>query len=279
MSRRRSRRDDAVPADVVQATLASAERLGRDVADVPIVVIAHALGVSRSTLLRQLGGTRRPLDDAVRNSGVDPGGRPPVRLRAVAAAAALISEKGVEAASFEAVAARADCSVHSLYAVFASREDLLQVVYDRYLPDLDIGDVLSASPADLEATVRRIYRWLAGLLLQEPRVIVAVLTDALARPGQPSGQVLAEHGAWQMLTLLDRWLGQEVTAGRIRDLPRTLLIQQLVSPVAVHCMMRPGLTSAQSAVTVPALDDCCDVFTEAFIRAVATRPDRSSDGA
>ena len=44
----------------------SAERLGRDVADVPIAVIAHALGVSRSTLLRRLGGSRGPLDDAVR---------------------------------------------------------------------------------------------------------------------------------------------------------------------------------------------------------------------
>jgi hypothetical protein len=85
VSRRRSRRPRAAPAEVIQATLRSAERLGRDVADVPIVVIAHALGVSRSTLLRQLGGSRRALDDAVRDFGVEPGGRPPVLLRAVQA--------------------------------------------------------------------------------------------------------------------------------------------------------------------------------------------------
>src|SRR4051794_28209508 len=104
MSRRRSRAD-AVPADVVQAALRSAERLGRDVADVPIVAIAHALGVSRSTLLRRLGGSRRTLDDAVRDVGVDPGGRPPVRARAVEAAGALIGTGGVAAATLETVAA------------------------------------------------------------------------------------------------------------------------------------------------------------------------------
>ena len=109
MSRRRSRRADAIPAEVIQATLRSAERLGRDVADVPVVVIAHALGVSRSTLLRRLGGSRRALDDAVRDFGVDPGGRPPVRLRAVEAAAEVISARGVASATVEAVAAEADC--------------------------------------------------------------------------------------------------------------------------------------------------------------------------
>ncbi|OBF19122.1 TetR/AcrR family transcriptional regulator [Mycobacterium kubicae] len=270
MSRRRSRRENAVPADVVQATLASAERLGRDVADVPIVVIAHALGVSRSTLLRQLGGTRRPLDDAVRDSGVDPGGRPPVRLRAVAAAAALISEEGVGAASFEAVAARADCSVHSLYAVFAGREELLQAVYDRYMPSLDIDDVVSGSPADLRGTVLRIYQWFAEVLLQQPRVVVAVLADALARPADSSARVLADQGALLMLSTLDRWLEREVDAGRIRDLPRALLIQQLISPISVHCMLRAGSARQGADLALPALDECCEVFTEAFLRSVAT---------
>ncbi len=70
-------------------------------------------------------------------------GRPPVRLRAVEAAAALISAGGVAAASFEATAARADCSVHSLYAVFVGRDELLRAVCDRYMPDLDLEDIIS----------------------------------------------------------------------------------------------------------------------------------------
>lgn len=269
MSRRRSRRSSAVPADVIQATLVSAERLGRDVADVPIAVIAHALGVSRSTLLRQLGGSRRALDDAVRDSGVDPGGRPPVRLRALEAAAALISAGGVAAASFEAIAARADCSVHSLYAVFVGRDELLQAVYDRYMPNLGLEDVIFGSSPDLRETVRRIYRSLAEAYLREPRVMPAVLAEALARPAGSSGQVLFEHGALRMLADVGRWLEAEVAAGRIRKLPRELLIQQLISPISVHCMMRPALATNAPEVTLPALDECCDIFADAFIRAVA----------
>ena len=76
-----------VPADVVAAALRAAENLGRNVADVPLIAIAREAGMSRSTLIRRLNGSRQPLDDAVRAAGVELGGRPPVRERAVLAAA------------------------------------------------------------------------------------------------------------------------------------------------------------------------------------------------
>lgn len=268
MVRRRSR-SNAVPADVVQAALRSAERLGRDVADVPIVVIAHALGVSRSTLLRQLGGSRQTLDDAVRDVGVDPGGRPPVRLRAVAAAGTLIGRGGVAAATFEAVAAEADCSLPSLYATFGGREELLRAVYDRYVPVLDVGDLVGAARgADLTDTVTNVYRGLAELCFREPRVLPAVLTEALARPAGPSAGVLVEHGALRMIDVLGRWLDDEVAAGRVRPLPRPVLIQQFISPVLVHAVMRPGLTNFPS-VTLPDPQESCGLFARAFVAGVA----------
>ena len=52
-----------VPADVVAAALRAAENLGRDVADVPLIAIAREAGMSRSTLIRRLNGSRQPLDD------------------------------------------------------------------------------------------------------------------------------------------------------------------------------------------------------------------------
>ena len=257
-----------MPADVIQSALGSAERLGRDVADVPIAVIAHALGVSRSTLLRQLGGSRRALDDAVRDSGVDPGGRPPVRLRAVEAAAALISTEGVGAATFEAVAAEADCSVHSLYAVFGARDTLLEAVFDRYIPAVDLKDATTGSSPGLTETARAIYRSLAVALVREPRVLLAVLAEALARPTEPAGQVLVDYGALRGLADLLSWLDAEVAAGCVRDIPRPLLLQQLLSPIAVHCMLRRELAAVPPAA-VPGIDECCDVFADAFVRAVA----------
>jgi AcrR family transcriptional regulator len=86
-----------VAEDLVQAALRAAEKRGKDVADVPVLAIAREAGISRSTLLRRLSGTRAALDEAVRAAGVDPGGQVPVRARALNAAAALISECGLAA--------------------------------------------------------------------------------------------------------------------------------------------------------------------------------------
>ncbi|WP_422748416.1 TetR/AcrR family transcriptional regulator [Mycobacterium sp. WMMD1722] len=269
MPRRRTRRASAVPAEVIHATLRSAEQLGRDVADVPIVMIAHALGVSRSTLLRQLGGSRKALDDAVRGLGVDPGGRPPVRSRAIEAAATLIGASGVASATLEAVAAKADCSVQSLYAAFGGREALLEAVYDRHLPALDVSVLLPGdrATAGVRETVRTVYRGLAELCAREPRVLSAVLTETLARPAGPSASVLIERGALRTVAVLREWLDAEVAAGRIRDVPRPLLIQQFISPVLVHAVMRPGLEQFPH-VGRPDLQASCDFFADAFLRGV-----------
>jgi AcrR family transcriptional regulator len=88
---------------------------------------------------------------------IDPGGRPPVRLRAVEVAATLISSRNVGAATFDAVSAEADCSVHSLYAVFGSRDSLLETVFDSYLAEVDFDDITAGSSPDLNTTVRQIY--------------------------------------------------------------------------------------------------------------------------
>jgi AcrR family transcriptional regulator len=268
MPRRRTRRTTPVPSEVVHATLRSAEQLGRDVADVPIVMIAHALGVSRSTLLRQLGGSRRALDDAVRDLGVDPGGRAPVASRAIEAAADLIGAGGVASASLEAVATRADCSVQSLYAAFGGRQDLLEAVYDRYIPPLDVSALLDecADRGTLD-TVRAIYRGLVELCSREPRVLSAVLAETLARPAGPSAGVLIERGALRTVAVLGEWLGGEVAAGRIRDLPGPVLVQQFISPVLVHAVMRPGLENFPH-VSPPDLRASCDFFADAFLQGV-----------
>ncbi|MGH3853892.1 MAG: TetR family transcriptional regulator [Pseudonocardiaceae bacterium] len=104
----------------------------------PLTALAAAAGISRSTLLRRIGGSRRALDDAVRAAGVDPGGRQPVRKRAIEAAARIMSERGLAVATLEAVAAAAGCSVHSLYATFGGRDGLLAAIYENYSPIVDI---------------------------------------------------------------------------------------------------------------------------------------------
>lgn len=254
--------------DLVQAALRAARALGKDVADVPVIAIAREAGISRSTLIRRLGGSRAALDEAVRAAGVDPGGQAPVRTRALDAAAELISTSGLAAATLEAIAAHAQCSVHSLYASFGGRDELLRALFERHSPLLQIEDFFDGDHDDLPVTVRRLYGLIAHTLNHEPRVAPALLAEALARPESPAIQNLLRHNAPRLLGTLGSWLTKEVQAGRIRDLPLPLLIQQLIAPVAVHMLVRPA-ASRLPGPPLPDMEAVCDTFTDTFLRAVA----------
>jgi AcrR family transcriptional regulator len=257
-----------VAEELVQAALRAAEKRGKDVADVPVLAIAREAGISRSTLLRRLNGTRAALDEAVRAVGVDPGGQVPVRTRALNAAAALISESGLAAATLEAIAARADCAAHSLYMAFGSRDELLRIVFERHSPVPDFEDVLDAATDDLTATVRSLYRALAAALGHQPRVAPAILAEMFARPTSPAVQTLTQHAAPRMLDVLGAWLNTQVQQGRIRDLPMPLLIQQLMGPMVMHMLFRPALSTV-AVVELPDLDTVCTELAANFVRAVA----------
>jgi AcrR family transcriptional regulator len=258
--------------DFVDAALRAAQELGKDIADVPVPDIARHAGVSRSTLLRRFGGSRAALDDAVRARGIDPGGTP-VRTRALDAAALLIAESGLGAATLEAIAARAECSVPSMYAIFGTRDGLLRAVFERHSPLLDIEDFLADDHSDLRATVHRLYELMVNSLSRQPRVAPAMFAELFARPTSPVAQSLVTYTAPRVFAVVGQWLTTEVQAGRIRDAPLPLLIQQLLAPVAVHMLLRPGESNVPG-IDMPDIAVVCDFFTDTFLRAVGTAPPR-----
>jgi AcrR family transcriptional regulator len=260
-----------VPDNLVAAALRAADESGKDVADVPVAAIARAAGISRSTALRRLRGSRRALDDAVRAAGVEPGGRAPVRDRAIDAGAQLVSERGVTTVTLEAVADAADCSVHSLYAVFGTRDELFGAIYERYSPFHDLMALALHPAADLEQTVAGIYRAIAVGLTRKPRVAPALLADLLGNPNGPMTAVLARYFPRAMAHLAD-WLTVQVTAGRIRDIPIPLLLQMLIGPLWAHLLMSQMVGQA---IGTPTLDDACAQFTAGFLR--ATEPGSRND--
>lgn len=259
----------ALSPELVEAALRAAEKLGKDVADVPVMAIATEAGISRSTLLRRSGGSRAALDAAVRAAGIDTGGQRPVRIRAVDAAANLISESGLAAATLEAVANHAQCSVYSLHAAFGGRDELLRAVFEQYSPIRDIEEFLDHPRSDLKQTVRALYGEIADALGREPRLAPAMFAEAFSRPDSPSVQSLFAYTGPRMFGVLGQWLDAEIDAGRIRRLPPVLLAQQLLGPIVFHLFMRPVAQQA-GALPVPDIDIMCDVFAEAFIRAVGT---------
>ena len=258
-----------VAGDLVQAALRAARDLDKDVADVPVAAIAAQLGVSRSTLLRRLGGSRAALDGAVRAAGVDPGGQSPVRVRALAAAATLISESGLAATTLEAVATRAECSVFSLHAAFGGRDGLMRAVFEQYSPIHDFEEFFGRPHGDLRSTAGAFYRVMSGALMREPRVMPALFAEAFARPDSPATQSLVGHAAPRMLGVLGGWLLSEIRDGHVRDLPVPLLAQQLLAPMLFHSITRSAAEKALP-VPLPDVETVCDVFADAFVRAVGT---------
>jgi AcrR family transcriptional regulator len=253
----------------VEAAVRAARDLGKDVADVPVAAIAAQAGISRSTLLRRLGGSRAALDAAVRNAGVDPGGQSPVRVRALDAAADLISESGLAAATLESVAARAECSVFSLHAVFGGRDGLMRAVFERHSPILDFEEFFDQHHDGLRATVRAFYGVMADALSREPRVVPALFAETFARPDSPATQSLVGHAGPRMLAVVGRWLTEQIDYGHIRELPIPILAQQLLAPMLFHAFTRPAAEKAPG-ISLPSIDTVCDLFTDAFVRAVGT---------
>lgn len=255
-------------ADLVGAAVAAAQQRNQTVAEVPLAAIAKAAGISRSTLIRRLGGTRANLDNALRQAGVDPGGKVPVRDRAVAAAGRLIAESGLAALTLEGVAEAAACAVPTLHITFGNRDGLLTAVFDHFGPVPDLRQLAEDPPQQLEDAIHTIYRALAACFTTDPPVLPAMFADLLARPNGPARR-LVEATLPSMIGPLDAIITPHVRAGRLRPMPLPLLVQLLVGPLISHLLTRPALEDTMTG-QLPALPEVCRTFAEAFLRAVGT---------
>ena len=264
-----------IPPELVAAAVAEAEQRGQDVVDVPLIAISAAAGMSRSTLVRRIGGSRQALDEAVRAAGVDPGGRLPVRDRALDAAAKLISEQGLASVTLEAIASVAQCSLPTLYVTFGGRDGLLAAIFDRYSLTLDLERLMADRPSTIEETTRGVYRALVGAFEREHLVLPALFADVCGRPNGPGQRVLAARLP-RMFATLGAWLTEEIQSGRIRQLPLPLLVQLLLGPMILHMLTRPAFTMLFGP-SFSTVEQACDVFTDAFLRAVTEPPHRKAN--
>jgi AcrR family transcriptional regulator len=256
----------AIVPEIVDAAVQEARERNRDVADISLDDIARRAGISRITLYRRIG-SRRALDEAVRAAGIDPGGRPDVRERAVVAAAAIVRERGFAALTLEAVAARAECSVPALHSQLGGREGLLAALFERYSPLPRVEELLAAPPASFADGVRAIVGAVLDAAEAEPALLRALMADALGRPDGPTARQVLTNYLPRAFGAANRWLAGEVAAGRIRPLPPAVLFQLLAGPLFLHMVAR-GFFPAMSGSALPPREDVIELFSEAFCRAV-----------
>ena len=65
------------------------------------------------------------------------------------------------------------------------------------------------------------------------------------------------------------WLTDQIDAGHCADLPLSLLVPLLISPISVHLITRGRLTAA--GASVPDRQTVIDVMTAAFCNAAGTK--------
>jgi AcrR family transcriptional regulator len=262
-----------ISSQIVDAALGTAAGTERAVAEISLAEIARQAGMSRATLYRRIG-SRRALNEAVRAAGVDPGGRPEVRERAIEAAAAIVRERGLGALTLPAVARRADCSVPALYTQLGGKAGLVATLFERYSPLAGVESVLARPPESFEQTVRALYGAAVDSVSAEPALLGALLADALAHPHGPTARLLRDIFLQRVLGSVGRWLAGEVAAGRCRPLPLPLLLQLFIGPVIVRVLSAALLPEVIAAV--PASESAAQ-FAGAFCRAVSLETARAEE--
>lgn len=257
----------AISQDIIDTVIGLAAERGVAVADVTIDEITRAVGVSRMTLYRRIG-SRAALHEAIRRGGVDPGDRPPVRTRAVEAAAAIIREGGIAALTLEAVAERAACSLPALHSQLGGRQGLLKALFERYSPLPEVEHLLNPAPDSLAEGVRAVYGAIYDAAIAEPALVRAFIGEALRAPQSEIGEFLTTWYLPRVFGTAGAWLSGQVEQGHVRPLPLPVLLQLLAAPLGLHVLTHQFITSL--GYQLPPRDEAIAMFAAAYCRAVGT---------
>jgi len=177
----------------------------------------------------------------------------------------------VGALTVEGVARRVGCAVTSLYAAFGSREGLLAAVFERHAPLPVVEHLLKAEPkrfSDFETGVRGIYTAVFDTVAGDTAVLEALFAEILAKPHGLGMQFFRDGILPRITTTVGGWLQGQINARNCADLPLSLLIPLLISPISVHLIARQHLAAAGQPV--PDRQAVIDAMTAAFCGAVGT---------
>jgi hypothetical protein len=97
-----------------------------------------------------------------------------------------------------------------------------------------------------------------------------LFADLLARPTGPAAQILAANCP-RLISSIGVLITAHVRAGRLRPYPLPVLAQLMVGPLVTHLLLRPVEQNVLGA-DLSTVDDACDMFADAFLRAVLTEP-------
>ncbi len=122
--------------------------------------------------------------------------------------------------------------------------------------------------ADFESGVRAIYTTVCDTVSDDTAVLQALFAEVLAKPNGIGSQLFRDRILPRITSTVGAWLQEQIRAGHCVDVPLSLLIPLLISPISVHLLARNRLIAAGAAV--PDRHTVIEVMTTTFCNAVGT---------
>ncbi|MBX5482464.1 MAG: helix-turn-helix transcriptional regulator [Myxococcaceae bacterium] len=203
-------------------TAAAFRRQGRPLS---MKELAHAAGVSRASLYRQVGG-REELDALLLKQGI--AREASTRERLIEQAMALIAEHGPGGFSLEMLAGRAKVSPSTVYREFNDRDGLLREVIRRVGPPVTLIRLLDDPEAPLETALVQLVEAMCQRIESNP----FILTLLMHRTPGPLRELRALRRAEESVSAaLRRYLAAQMKRGRLVPQPVEVLTQALIGQV------------------------------------------------
>jgi TetR/AcrR family transcriptional regulator, mexJK operon transcriptional repressor len=196
----------------------------------------------------------------------------PKRKSVLEAAATLFMAQGYGAVSMDAVAREAGVSKATLYAHFASKDQLFAtIIGEACRSKIAAADVLAqidiGTTTDIGEALRSFGVRMTGFLLESTTLAIyrVVVADCVRFP--ELGAAFYESGPAHFLSFFSDWLGKQMQAGRLRDADPAVAAEQFNSLIRGGLFMRAsvGLPTKHDEATIARhVGNAVDTFMRAF---------------
>jgi AcrR family transcriptional regulator len=209
----------------------------------------YRLFVSREALLRELD--REPQSSA--------------RERILAVALDLVGQHGLGDLSMDELASGAGVSRATLYRLFPGKPALFRELIHTYSPWEAVAQVINKAPDRAPDQVMPLVgRVLADAMAGRTGLLLRMVSDMVK--GNPDTSEGVKRSMTHGLPDLIAYLGEQMTAGRLRRMHPIVAFQLFAGPIVVHLMTRPladliGLQTPQ--------EDVVQQIVAAWLRAMA----------
>jgi TetR/AcrR family transcriptional repressor of mexJK operon len=196
----------------------------------------------------------------------------PKRHAVLDAAATLFMAQGYGAVSMDAVAREAGVSKATLYAHFASKDQLFAtIIGEACRSKMAAADVLIetdiATTSDVGDALRAFGVRMTQFLLEPATQAIyrVVVAECVRFP--ELGQAFYESGPAHFLAFFSGWIGEQMRAGRLRSADAAVAAEQFIALIrgGIHMRVSVGLAVERDQASVQHhVDNAVDSFLRAF---------------